>query len=51
VSVDVGCIVRKALSTMSKFGVRTPLVSNILNFLCKDPNSNSFAVFEVEVGQ
>jgi hypothetical protein len=34
---------------MSKFGVRTPHVSNKLNSLCKDPNSNSCAVFEVEV--
>jgi hypothetical protein len=48
-SVDVGCMVRKALSSMSKFGVRTPLVSNKLNSFCKDPNSNSFAFFEVEV--
>jgi hypothetical protein len=34
---------------MSKFGVLTPLVSNKLNSFCKDPNSNSFAVFEVDV--
>jgi hypothetical protein len=28
-SVAVGCMARKALSSMPKFGVRTPLVSNI----------------------
>jgi hypothetical protein len=42
-------MVRKTLSGMSKFGVRTPLVSNKLNSFCKDPNSNSFGVFVVEV--
>jgi hypothetical protein len=34
---------------MSKFGVRTPQVSNKLNYLCKYPDLKSFAVFEVEV--
>jgi hypothetical protein len=43
------CMVRKALSSMSKFGVRTPLVSNKLSSLSKYPNSISFAVFEVKV--
>jgi hypothetical protein len=36
--------VSTALSSMSKFGVRTPLVPNKFNALYKDPNSNSFAV-------
>jgi hypothetical protein len=31
-SVDVSCMVRKALSSMTKFGVRTPLVSYKLIF-------------------
>jgi hypothetical protein len=48
-SVDVGCKVGKAMSSMSKFGVRTPPVSNKLKSLCKGPNSNFFVVFEAEV--
>jgi hypothetical protein len=48
-SVDVGYIWHKALYSMSEFSVSTPLDSNKLNSLCKDPDSNFFAVFKVEI--
>jgi hypothetical protein len=35
-SVDVDCMVRKVLSSLSKFGVLTTLVSNKLNSFCKN---------------